>query len=168
MGPNDISKKFYYEPHTREMSKEERQFVMDSMSDNFDTQNEPHVGIFWYDTHTDELFGVNKEYASELQFNQNGLKTVKILHKTWWQKQKNKAISKGKDPGIFRNEYTIVPRGRIFQTKDGVFQLLCGKWVNDHIKNLVIDEFELRDVPFEVVIDTHWEIGHGWSEEYGL
>ena len=139
---------------------------MDTMSDNFDSQNEPQVGIFWYDVDADELFGVSKEYASELPFNSKGLKTVKALHKTWWQKQKNKAISKGKDPGIFKKDYTLIPRGRVFQTSDGVFQLMCGKWINDHIKNLVAEEFELSGVSFETIVDVHWEIGHGWSEEY--
>ena len=152
----------------REMSKQEQKAVMKTMSDNFEHQDEPKVGIFWYDEEKDELFGVSKIEASDLQFNINDLKTIKTLHKTWWQKQKNKAISKGEDPGIFKKEYTLVPRGRIFQRKDGVFQLMCGSWINDHIESLVKDEFDLQNVLFEKIVDEHWEIGHGWSEEYGV
>ena len=43
---------------------------------------------------------------------------------------------------------------------------MCGSWINDRIVELVKDEFNLGDVPLEIKIDTHWEIGHGWSEEY--
>ena len=149
----------------REMSEHEQQIVMKSMADNFEHQDEPKVGIFWYNDKTDELFGVSKVNANDLKFNSNGLKTISILHKSWWQKEKNKAISKGKDPGIFGKDYTLIPRGRIFQREeDGVFQLMCGKWINDYIEDLVKDEFDLHNVSFERIINTHWEIGHGWGE----
>jgi hypothetical protein len=114
------------------------------------------------------LFGISKIEASELQFNYNGLKTIKTLHKSWWQKQKNKAITTGKDLGILIKDYTQIPRGRIFQRKDGVFQLMCGSWIDDHIIGLVKEEFDLKNIQFEITIDEHWEIGHGWSEEYEL
>jgi hypothetical protein len=150
------------------MTKIDQQNIMQCMADNFDSQDNPKVGIFWYDETNDELFGVSKVNADELQFNSNGLKTMSILHKTWWQKQKNRALSKGKDPGIFLKDYTQIPRGRIFQKKDGVFHMMCGSWINDDIEKLVKDEFDLQTAPFERVVDEHWEIGHGWSEEYGL
>jgi len=152
--------------HYMEMSEQERKAVMKTMTDNFDRQDEPKVGIFWYDENADDLFGVSKIEASELQFNVNGLKTIKTLHKAWWQKQKNKAISKGEDIGIFKNDYTQIPRGRIFQKKDGVFQLMCGSWINEHIVDMVKEEFDLQNAAFETKVDEHWEIGHGWSEDY--
>jgi hypothetical protein len=148
------------------MSAAERKKVMASMSDNLEIQDEPQVGIFWYDKEADELFGVSKVHADDLQFNSNGLKTIRTLHKTWWQEQKNRAVSKGKNPGIFKKDYTKIPRGRIFQRKDGTFELMCGSWINEHIVALVKDEFNLQNVSLEVKIDIHWEIGHGWSEEY--
>ena len=148
------------------MSEQERKIVMKTMSDNIANQDEPKVGIFWYNEDTDELFGINKIEASDLQFNYNGLKTIKTLHKSLWQKEKNKAVSKGKDPGIFIKDYTQVPRGRIFQRKDGIFQLMCGSWINEHIIDLVKEEFDLNTVKIEIKIDEHWEIGHGWSEDY--
>lgn len=154
--------------HISEMSEEEEKNVMEAMHDNFNFQDEPQVGIFWYNEKADELFGVNKVYAKELQFNHNGLKTIGILHKTWWQKQKNKAKSKGKDLGIFSKDYTFIPRGRIFQRIDGIFQLMCGSWITDHIENIIKEEFNLQNIPFERIINIHWEIGHGWSEEYEL
>ena len=150
--------------HATELSAAERKDVMASMSDNFENQEDPKVGIFWYDETDDELFGVTAAYAQELPFNSNGLKTVRTLHKTWWQEQKNKAVSKGKNPGIFIKDYTLIPRGRIFQSENGVFQLMCGSWINEHIVGLVRDEFNLKNVPLEVKVDIHWEIGQGWSE----
>ena len=152
----------------REMPEEERRKVMQSMADNFETQDDPKVGIFWYDSNRDELFGVSKVNAGDLRFNTNGLKTISTLHKSWWQKQKNRAVSKNEDPGIFAKDYTQIPRGIIFQKKDGGFQLMCGSWMNDHIEDLVKDEFDLQNVPLERTIDIHWELGHGWSEDYQL
>ena len=151
-----------------QMSEKEREAVMKTMSNNFSSQDEPKVGIFWYGKDIDELFGISKIEASEIQFNMNGLKTIKTLHKSWWQKQKNKAIATGKELGIFINDYTQIPRGRIFQRKDGVFQLMCGSWIDDHIVDLIKEEFDLKNIQLEIKIDEHWEIGHGWSEEYGL
>jgi hypothetical protein len=154
------------EGKVREMSEEERKNIINSMSDNFTSQDDPKVGIFWYLPEKDELFGVSKVNAQELQFNSNGIKTISVLHKSWWQKQKNRLISKKKDPGIFIKDYTDIPRGRVFQRKEGTFQLMCGSWITDDIVEMVKEEFDLQNVPFERIIDEHWEIGHGWSEEY--
>jgi hypothetical protein len=154
---------------TRGMSEEERNDVMDSMSENLDSQNEPQVGIFWYIGESHSLFGVNKAYASELQFDERGLKTTNLLHRTWWQKQKNRLASKGEKLGVFQKSCTMVPRGRIFQREDGTFQMMCGSWIDeqkksaDEIEELVKEEFELNSVPFERIIDKHWEIGQGWD-----
>ena len=148
------------------LSEQEHDVVMSTMAEYFAHQDEPKVGIFWYDANADELFGVSKVNADDLQFNSNGLKTISILHKSWWQKEKNRAVSKGKDPGIYKKDYTQIPRGRVFQRKDGVFQLMCGSWINEDIVSLIKDEFDLQNVQLEIKVDSHWEIGHGWSEEF--
>ena len=148
------------------MSASERSEVIKSMSDNFETQDDPMVGIFWYDEKNDELFGVTASYASELPFNAHGKKTVNLLHKTWWKKQHERAKAKKQLTSIFMKDYTQTPRGRIFQREDGTFDLMCGSWITDHIVELVKNEFNLWNVPLEVRVDTHWEIGHGWSEEF--
>jgi hypothetical protein len=75
---------------------------------------------------------------------------------------------KGENPGIFSADYTQIPRGRIFQYIDRTFRLMCGNWINDHIIDLIKEEFNLQNVSFEVNIDGHWEIGYGWSEDYEL
>ena len=148
------------------MTEPERMEVMSSMSDNFKTQEDPKVGIFWYDAMNDELFGVSAVEADELAFDSHGRKTVRLLHKTWWKKQQEKAKAKGQLSSRYMKDYTQTPRGRIFQSKDGSFELMCGSWINEHIVNLVKEEFNLGNVSLKVTVDTHWEIGHGWSEEY--
>ena len=149
------------------MTDQERKNVISAMSDNFDKQDKPKVGIFWYNCENNELFGVSKINAEELMFNNNGLKTIGLLHKDWWKKERDKLFYRKKPLGIYGTDYTQIPRGRIFQReKDGVFQLMCGNWITDEIENLVKLEFDLNNVPFERVIDTHWDLGHGWSEEY--
>jgi hypothetical protein len=76
--------------------------------------------------------------------------------------------SKGNLRSIFLSDYTKFPRGRIFQTKENQFQIMCGSWMNDHIKDLVVDEFDLQSQNVAVVVDEHWDIGHGWSDEFSL
>ena len=148
------------------MSATERKGVIASMSENFDNQEKPKVGIFWYDETDDELFGVTATYADQIPFNSNDRKTERTLHRTWWKKQQERAKAKNLLTSVFMKDYTQVPRGRLFQRKDGTFELMCGSWINEHIVELVKDEFNLQNVSVEVKVDTHWEIGHGWSEEY--
>ena len=83
------------------ISAAERKDIINSMSGNFETQEAPMVGIFWYDVKNDELFGVNASYANELPFNAYGKKTVNMLHKTWWKKQQEKAKAKKQFASIF-------------------------------------------------------------------
>ena len=148
------------------LSATERKAVMASISDNSENQEGPKVGIFWYNETDDELFGVTSTYADELPFNANRIKTERTLHKAWWKKQQDRARAKKQLTSIFMKDYTRVPRGRIFQRHDGTFELMCGSWINEHIVELVKDEFNLKDVPLKVKVDPLWEIGHGWDGEY--
>jgi hypothetical protein len=146
------------------MTQEQKDNVMQTMQSNMDLQNSPKVGIFWYDIKANELFGVTASLASDLPFNDKGLKTIGFLHRDWWKKQQMRAKAKNQSASIFLAEYTQIPRGRIFQTVGGQFQLMCGSWINEfpQVVDLVKEEFDLSEL--EVVIDEHWEIGHGWSE----
>jgi len=151
------------------MSEQEREEMMKLMRDNFDFQDEPKLGIFWYDENEDVLFGVVKIEAIDVPFAGAFAerKTIRSLHKSWWTKQKMRyRAGKEKNP-IYEGDYTKIPRGRIFQRKtDNVFEVMCGSWMTEHIMELVIDEFDLQTQNVEKVIDEHWEIGHGWSEEF--
>jgi hypothetical protein len=147
------------------MSDTERNDVMQTMRDNMNFQDEPKLGIFWYDEKNDELFGVTKIEAMDVPFPENkDQKTVRSLHRDWWKKQEMKVKAGRERNPVFLREYTQIPRGRLFQNKDGSFEVMCGTWMTDHIMNLVIEEFDLQHETVKPVIDEHWELGHGWSE----
>ncbi|GHT17952.1 hypothetical protein FACS189429_3230 [Bacteroidia bacterium] len=150
------------------MNKEERENMMQLMKDNFEYQEEPKLGIFWYNAAEDVLFGVVKADARDVQFvGKMERKTVSSLHKSWWTKQKMRYRTGREKNKIFETDYAQIPRGRIFQRKaDGVFEVMCGSWMNEHILDLVTDEFDLQTQKVETVIDEHWEIGHGWSGDF--
>jgi hypothetical protein len=148
------------------MSAAERRDVIAAMAENFDSQDEPKVGFFWYDPKEDELFGVNSELASNIAFNKNGMKTLGKLHKDWWKKEEMRARAKGKNDSIFLADYTQIPRGRVFEKEGKGFQIMCGNWMNERIKEMVVTEFDLQGQNVEIVVDTHWEIGRGWSDEF--
>jgi peptidoglycan/xylan/chitin deacetylase (PgdA/CDA1 family) len=137
------------------------------MRRNFDYQNEPKVGIFWYSPVHDDLFGVNKIDAIDVVPNQEGQKTIRTLHRTVWQKQRNRYMAKGKiGNSMWEGSYKMVPRGRVWQDAESErFYVMVGSWIDKYpsAMDLIIDEFDLPD-DTEFVKDTHWEIGHGWSE----
>lgn len=61
-----------------------------------------------------------------------------------------------------------VPRGRVFEFQDEGFRVYTGKWINDYpnVKELIIKEFQLPIDKTKFLIDSHWDIGHGWSQEF--
>ena len=138
------------------------------MVDNEKYQDDPYVGIFWYDTKENELFGVKSTLAREArwytshQFNTT-VRTETRLHKQVWQKE----FFKRKDKR-FQGDYTQVPRGRIFEFKNDGFKVFTGSWINDYpeCKNLIMYEFQLPENNTKFVQDEHWDIGHGWSDEF--
>ena len=97
--------------HTSEGEHQQLVDVMRGFMDN----GKPKVGIFWYDAANGSLFGVEKIDAEQAEF-VNGHATIGKLHKTYWQKQHHRAVSKGDEKSIFFSEhnYTMIPCGRIF------------------------------------------------------
>lgn len=158
--------------HTNDV---EHQSLVDSMSPFLDN-GKPKLGIFWYDVANQSLFGVEKIDAEQATF-VNGRATISKLHKTYWQKQHHRAEAKGNTTSIFYQEhnYTLIPRGRIFLDEaTDRFYVCVGSWLHDGVSGhkvdaeqlheLIEDEFNLP-VDFEFVVDYHWDLGHGWSEE---
>lgn len=141
----------------------------------FMDSDKPKVGIFWYDFANNSLFGVEKGDV-EKYLEQGKIITYPRLHKTYWQKQHQRAVHKNDTESIFFKEhnYTKIPRGRIFY-ENGVFYVNVGSWINgeiegvqcidkDKLRELIVDEFDLPE-DFKFREDRHWDIGHGWSEE---
>ena len=155
-------------------SSQEHSNVINLMKVFMNNEN-PKVGIFWYNFVDNTLFGVEKGDA-ELYNDQGNIITYPKLHKTYWQKQHHRAVAKNDINSIFYKEhnYTLIPRGRIF-LEDGIFYVNVGSWINgevngqncidkDKLRDLIVDEFNLPN-DFIFRVDHHWDIGHGWSEE---
>ena len=136
---------------------------MESFNNN---EFSPYVGIFWYQSDRDELFGVNKVEADLLPFTSTGLKTTPRLHKQVWAKEYNKYRQSPHVPTPFyQPDYTKLPRGRVFQRDDGRFEVMVGSWIQRYpqVKQLITDEFELPANNTSFIIDSHWNIGNGWE-----
>lgn len=137
------------------------------MAENNKYADEPRVGIFWYDPESDDLFGVysviaetEPSYMSEMFGNRT--RTCKPLHYAEWQR----GVNKGRDPR-FKNNYTSVPRGRVFEVEGRGFVVCVGHWFNQYpqVRELILMEFQLPD-DTEFVIDSHWDLGRGWSDKH--
>ena len=147
--------------------KKKRESLIKSMADNmeYSSQKHPQIGIFWYDVNKDDLFGVNKTDAEDLQFvhgYDGDIKQYKYLHKDIWTKE----FRKGKDER-FVGDYTMIPRGRVCQYNDERgFTVYVGDWIDNYpqVKQEIIYEFDLPENT-NFVKDEHWDIGHGWSDE---
>ena len=147
--------------------EKERDTIINAMKDSMDKQKDPYIGPFWYDPIKNELYGCVLTLASDVPFYYSGelkhqVRTGRALHKNIWQKEH----FRGKD-SRFKGDYTLKPRGRVFEIKDKGFVVFVGSWINKYpdAKQLILFEFQLPE-DTEFTIDRHWEIGHGWSEEY--
>ena len=137
------------------------------MIENNQYQDDPYVGIFWYDVNEHDLFAVCSTMARDTQFSDVKIfdekaRTCRQLHYRVWEKNKRKTNGQ-----IYKQDYTLVPRGRVFELESGKFIVCCGKWIEKHpeAKELIIDEFQLPEDNTEFKVDIHWEIGHGWSDD---
>ena len=141
--------------------------AIELMKEDAQYQDEPLVGIFWYSVTDNELFGVVNSPAMDLDWRtsqqfQATIRTDRRLHQDVWKKNHFKKIPK------FEHNYMYTPRGRVFEFKDEGFRVYTGKWINDYpqAKQLIIDEFQLPVNNTKFVQDSHWDIGHGWSQEF--
>lgn len=138
------------------------------MAQNNEYQDDAMVGIFWYDPKDDDLFGVYAIDVNDVNFYKSDtfnckVRTCKQLHYAMWQKECNK----GRDKRFQTMDYTKYPRGRVFQLENGKFIVCVGKWINEYpsCKDLVLIEFQLPKDNTEFVIDSHWDLEHGWSNK---
>ena len=102
---------------------------------------DPKVGIFWYNPQRNELFGVVALSLDDPEI--NNLNTSKYI-----------------------GAYEDKPRGRVF-FKDNKFIITVGSWINENDNyraiDLVEETFDLTNEDTEIVVDSHWEIGSGWE-----
>ncbi len=141
--------------------------AIEVMASVLDEQDGALLGIFWWDNTSKELFGVNSSPAEDCRWYtspQFGTKvrTGRRLHQSVWKRE---AI-RGRDRR-FKGDYTKVPRGRVFEFADTGYVVYTGSWINDcaEAKKEILYEFQLPDNT-EFRLDSHWDIGHGWSNEF--
>ena len=143
--------------------------MMDVMRSNFDKQNRPKVGIFWYSPRDKVLFGtVAVDALERAEIEKRDNVTCRELHKDVWAKEYNKFKYLG-DKNPFACDYKDIPRGRVFYDPETeVFTVMVGSWIKDYpeVKGLVKDEFNLNSPNTYVVfkIGIHWELGMGWGD----
>lgn len=140
----------------------------DIMNVNEEYQDEPYVGAFWYDPNNNELYGVKASPANDVAYYKSkqwgvNVRTGRALHKDIW----NKEFRRKKDKR-FSGNYTLKPRGRVFQFEDSGFVVFTGSWILEYpeAKEEIMIEFQLPEDCTEFRVDTHWDIGHGWSNEF--
>ena len=142
--------------------------AIEVMIDSFDEQNEPMVGPFWYDPIKKEVYGQVIALAKDRPFYyshswKKEVRTGSALHKSIWERE----FFRHKDKR-FSGDYTQKPRGRVFEFKEEGFKVFVGEWINQYpeAKDEILFEFQLPRDKTEFVIDEHWDIGHGWSQEF--
>lgn len=148
--------------------------VIDIMSDDLSNQDLPKVGPFWYDPVEKELYGECPVTADSLSWRKSSqfgseIRTGMDLHQSIWNRNYQKLIhgSKSADKRFGIKDYTKAPRGRVFQFKDSGYKIYVGDWIDNYPEaiDIIKQEFNLPDNT-EVVEDEHWDIGHGWSDEF--
>ena len=148
--------------------------AIDIMSQDLENQNEGKVGPFWYDPINKELYGERPVIAKSLSWRKSDqfgseIRTGMDLHQTIWNRQYQKLIhgSSSADKRFGIKDYTKAPRGRVFEFKDSGYKIYVGDWIDNYPEAIEIikDEFDLP-ANTEVIKDEHWNIGHGWSQEF--
>lgn len=130
--------------------------MIELMKYNDQFQDEPYVGIFWYDASINDLYGVVKTPADEAKYYLSAdlgkvVRTTRALHADTWRKE----YCRKKDLR-FDGEYTKKYRGRVFEFKDSGFKVCTGKWINrfPQARKEILYEFQLPE-DTEFIIDSH-------------
>lgn len=150
-------------------SEKELHDAMDFMASNRGKDDEPKVGIFWYDPRHNDLFGVRSHRVSDyLKANSRsefGSISCSEMHEDVWKKEFHRQKYKNGGIGPFTGAYEMTPRGRIFYDPDTeVFTIAVGSWIGQYPQavELIVDEFNLRQTHYEVKSARHWDIGQKW------
>ena len=113
-------------------------------------EENPSVGIFWYDSGSHSLFGVRKQEVTPSQIETAACDGLPFIiypetNEEVWQQEK------------FPGDYTRTPRGRVSWVVNR-FVILVGSWarpIEDELTTLLQAEFSLPAL--ELVFDEHWD-----------
>lgn len=98
--------------------------IIETMKNDFEysEKEHPQIGIFWYDTNNNQLFGINKMDEELKDFVKNSdnedVKSYPKMHKQIWKKES----FRGRDKR-FVGDYTLIPRGRVSYIKNRVYSI---------------------------------------------
>lgn len=158
-----------YNVDVKNFTEEELKEAMRLMESNRGKDDEPKVGIFWYDPQTNELFGVRShrvsDYVKPNARSEFGCVSCSEMHEDVWKKEYNRQKFKHDGVGPYRGAYEMTPRGRIFYDPEtDVYTIAVGQWIEQYPQAvaLVEEEFNLKDTCHEVKTAYHWDIGQKW------
>ena len=144
--------------------------AMNLMASNRGKDDEPKVGIFWYDPRKGDLFGVRShrvsDYLKPNSRSEFGSVSCSEMHEDVWKKEYHRQKYKNGGIGPFTGAYEMTPRGRIFYNPEtDVFTIAVGSWIEQYPQavELIVDEFNLRQSRYEVKTAHHWDIGQKWQ-----
>ena len=151
------------------MSEDELDAAMKLMASNRGKDDEPKVGIFWYDPRTNDLFGVRShrvsDYTKANSRTEFGSISCSEMHEDVWKKEFHRQKYKNGGIGPFTGAYEMVPRGRIFYNPETLsFTIAVGSWIEQYPQavDLIVKEFNLEGSTYEVKTAHHWDIGQKW------
>lgn len=151
------------------MSEDELDAAMKLMASNRGKDDEPKVGIFWYDPRTNDLFGVRShrvsDYTKANSRTEFGSISCSEMHEDVWKKEFHRQKYKNGGIGPFTGAYEMVPRGRIFYNPETMsFTIAVGSWIEQFPQAvaLIVKEFNLEGATYEVKTAHHWDIGQKW------
>jgi len=151
------------------MGEDELDSAMKLMASNRGKDNEPKVGIFWYDPRTNDLFGVRShrvsDYTKANSRTEFGSISCSEMHEDVWKKEFHRQKYKNGGIGPFIGAYEMVPRGRIFYNPETMsFTIAVGSWIEQYPQAvaLIVEEFNLEGTIYEVKTAHHWDIGQKW------
>lgn len=141
--------------------------VMAQMASNRGHDNEPKVGIFWYNRSRNELFGVVSHRVSDYSKANasDGRITCSEMHEDVWKREFRKQKYHGDGQGPYVGAYQDKPRGRVFYniTSD-TYEVAVGKWLEEYPQayDLILEEFDLPREKTSAKYAIHWDIGMSW------
>ena len=145
----------------------EEKAVMEQMSANRGKDDEPKVGIFWYNRATNQLYGVVSHRVSDYSKANasDGRITCSEMHEDVWKKEFRKQKNQYGGQGPFVGAYQDKPRGRVFYHIDnGTFEVAVGKWIEEYPQAYeeILKEFNLPPDKTTAKYAYHWDIGQSW------
>lgn len=154
----------------KQFTDEELDEAMRLMESNRGKDNEPKVGIFWYDPRHNDLFGVRSHRVSDyLKANARsefGSISCSEMHEDVWKKEFHRQKYKNNGLGPYVGAYEMTPRGRIFYNPDNEeYTIAVGSWIEQYPQavTLIEEEFNLKNTKHSVKTASHWDIGQRWN-----